>query len=82
MSAKTVGFAIHESERALLDELVEHYGGGNRSEFLRVAIRRLARDRRAERLSAVQQEARKDLGRVVTADEVRAAIASEVGKVA
>lgn len=82
MGAKTVGFAISESERALLDELVEHYGGGNRSEFLRVAIRRLARDRRAERLSAVQQEARKDLGRVVTADEVRAAIASEVGKVA
>jgi Arc/MetJ-type ribon-helix-helix transcriptional regulator len=82
MSAKTVGFAIGDDERPLLDELVEHYGGGNRSEFLRVAIRRLARDRRAERLQALQQEAREELGRVVTADEVRAAISAQVGRVA
>jgi Arc/MetJ-type ribon-helix-helix transcriptional regulator len=81
MSAKTVGFAIADDERALLDELVEHYGGGNRSEFLRVAIRRLARDRRAERLQELQQEAREQLGRVVTPDEVRAAIAEQVGRV-
>jgi len=82
MSAKTVGFAIGDDERALLDELVEQYGGGNRSEFLRVAIRRLARDRRAERLQALQQEAREELGRVVSADEVRAAISEQVGRVA
>lgn len=80
MSAKTVGFAIGDDERALLDELVEHYGGGNRSAFLRVAIRRLARDRRAERLQAVQLEAREQLGRVVTPDEVRAAVAEQVGR--
>lgn len=82
MTAKTVGFAISDDERALLDELVEHYGGGNRSEFLRVAIRRLARDRRAERLQALQQEAREQLGRVVTPDEVRAAVAELVGRAA
>lgn len=82
MNAKTVGFAIGDEERALLDELVKHYGGGNRSEFLRVAIRRLARDRRAERLQAVQHEARGQLGRVVSPDEVRAAIAEQVGRVA
>lgn len=82
MTAKTVGFAIGDDERALLDELVDHYGGGNRSEFLRVAIRRLARDRRAERLQALQQEAREQLGRVVTPDEVRAAVAKQVGRAA
>ncbi|MDX2025141.1 ribbon-helix-helix domain-containing protein [Microcella sp.] len=82
MTAKTVGFAIGDDERALLDELVEHYGGGNRSEFLRVAIRRLARDRRAERLQALQQEAHEQLGRVVTPDEVRAAVAEQVGRAA
>lgn len=82
MTAKTVGFAIGDDERALLDELVDHYGGGNRSEFLRVAIRRLARDRRGERLQALQQEAREQLGRVVTPDEVRAAVAKQVGRAA
>lgn len=82
MSAKTVGFAIGDDERALLDELVEHYGGGNRSEFLRVAIRRLARDRRAERLQALQRNAREELGRTVTPDEVRAAVAQQVSRVA
>lgn len=82
MSAKTVGFAISDDERVLLDELVEHYGGGNRSEFLRVAIRRLARDRRADRLQDLQREAREQLGRVVTPDEVHAAIAEQVGRVA
>jgi Arc/MetJ-type ribon-helix-helix transcriptional regulator len=82
VTAKTVGFAIGDDERALLDELVDHYGGGNRSEFLRVAIRRLARDRRAERLQALQQEAREQLGRVVTPDEVRAAVAKQVGRAA
>ena len=82
MSAKTVGFAIGDDERALLDELVEHYGGGNRSEFLRVAIRRLARDRRAERLQALQRDAREELGRVVTPEEVSAAVAQQVGRVA
>lgn len=80
MTAKTVGFAIGDDERALLDDLVEHYGGGNRSEFLRVAIRRLARDRRAERLQALQHEAREQLGRVVTPDDVRAAVAEQVGR--
>ena len=70
MTAKTVGFAISEEDRPELELLVEHFGGGNRSEFLRVAIRRLSRDLRTENLQELQAQARRELGRVVSPDEV------------
>ena len=72
MAAKTVGFAIADEDRAQLDALVEHYGNGNRSEFLRVAMKRLHRDMLAERMQGMQARARDELdGRVVTRDEIR-----------
>jgi len=71
MTAKTVGFAIADEDRAQLDALVEHFGNGNRSEFLRVAMKRLRRDMLAERLQQLQAQAREDLGgRVVSPEEV------------
>jgi Arc/MetJ-type ribon-helix-helix transcriptional regulator len=70
MTAKTVGFAISDEDRPELEKLVEHFGGGNRSEFLRVAMRRLSRDLRAETLQELQRQAHSELGRVVSADEV------------
>ncbi len=70
MAAKTVGFAISEEDRPELDLLVEHFGGGNRSEFLRVAMRRLSRDLRAEGLQGLQTQARQQLGRIVSPEEV------------
>ena len=75
MTAKTVGFAISDEDRPLLEELVEHYGNGHRSEFLRVAMKRLKRDRMAEKLRALQQDVRADLaGRIVSQEEVTAAV--------
>lgn len=75
MTAKTVGFAIADEDREQLDALVEHYGKGNRSEFLRVAMRRLHRDLMAERLRSLQARAREELaGRVVTREEVTALV--------
>jgi Arc/MetJ-type ribon-helix-helix transcriptional regulator len=81
MAAKTVGFAIADEDRAQLDTLVEHYGHGNRSEFLRVAIKHLRHDMWAEKMQRIQSDVRADLdGRVVPAEEitqlVRRAIAS------
>ena len=70
MPAKTVGFAISDEDRAELEVLVEHFGGGNRSEFLRVAMRRLSRDLRAENLRELQAQAHRELGRVVSPEEV------------
>lgn len=71
MRAKTVGFAIADQDRQLLDELVNEFGNGNRSEFLRVAMNRMARERFANRLVAIQAEAREQLGgRVLSESEV------------
>ena len=75
MAARTVGFAIADEDREQLNALVEHYGNGNRSEFLRVAMRRLHRDMLAERMQELQARAREELGgRVVTRDEVTALV--------
>lgn len=75
MGAKTVGFAIADEDRELLEELVTEYGGGNRSEFLRFAIRKVARDRLAERMAKLQSEARAEMGgKVYTTKETQALI--------
>lgn len=75
MAAKTVGFAIADEDRERLDALVEHYGNGNRSEFLRVAMKRLHRDLLVERMQELQARARDELGgRIVTRDEVSALV--------
>jgi Arc/MetJ-type ribon-helix-helix transcriptional regulator len=75
MRAKTVGFAIADEDRALLEDLVTEYGGGNRSEFLRYAMKKIARDRLAERMAKLQQEARKDMGgKVYTTEETQVLI--------
>lgn len=68
MRAKTVGFAIADSDRELLDRLVNHFGAGNRSEFLRVAMRRLEHERLAERFSETKQLINKELGGKVLND--------------
>jgi hypothetical protein len=71
MAAVTVGFAIAEEDKALLEELVDFYADGNRSEFLRLAMKRMARDRFAKRLSDLQGAIKKDLnGSVFTTEEI------------
>lgn len=71
MAAVTVGFAIAEEDRAKLDELVEFYAAGNRSEFLRLAMQRMARDRFANRLTELQNMAHQELaGKTFTSDEI------------
>lgn len=71
MAAQTVGFAIDPELRPGLNEVVEHYGHGNRSEFLRVAVREFQSRMRLERLHALREEARQERGgRILSADEV------------
>jgi Arc/MetJ-type ribon-helix-helix transcriptional regulator len=71
MAAITVGFAIAEEDRAQLEELVNFYADGNRSEFLRMAMQRMARDRFANRLSQIQNLAHEELqGRLFSTEEV------------
>ena len=75
MSAKTVGFATADQDRAQLDRLVERFGHGNRSEFLRAAMKVMAVEDRAARLRDVQARAGQAIGRVVDAAEVNDLVA-------
>jgi hypothetical protein len=59
MSAKTVEFAVDDNDRARLQILVDYFGDGSRAE-LRVAIERLTREMRAEKMQVLQQQARED----------------------
>jgi len=75
MASRSIGFAVAEEDLPLLDELVEKYGGGNRSELLRVAMRRLRHDAWAEKMRTLQADARAEMGgRVYTPDEVQALV--------
>lgn len=77
MRAKTVGIAVSDDLRPALDEVVEHFGGGNRSEFLRLAVRDYQARLRLERLHAIREDARSDRGgRQLSLDEVMTLIRS------
>lgn len=39
MTAQTIGFAVQPEDRAVLDELVEYFGAGNRSAYLRATLK-------------------------------------------
>ncbi|MEY4321080.1 MAG: hypothetical protein RLZZ471_1021 [Actinomycetota bacterium] len=62
MRAKTVGFAIADEDRELLDRLVAKYGDGNRSEFLRKAMQMMAKVEFAERFNGILGDIQQELG--------------------
>jgi hypothetical protein len=54
MSTRTIGFAVEDDDRPLLDELVEYFGDGNRSAYLRATLRFMASVKLAEELRETQ----------------------------
>ena len=75
MAAKTVGIAVSDDLRPALDEVVAHFGHGNRSEFLRLAVRDYQGRLRLERLHALREAARAERGgRRYSTDEVLALV--------
>lgn len=54
MASQTIGFAISDEDRERLDRLVDHFGGGNRSAYLRATFKVMESLRRAERLREMQ----------------------------
>jgi Arc/MetJ-type ribon-helix-helix transcriptional regulator len=54
MTTRTIGFAVAEEDEARLERLTERFGHGNRSAFLREAMRQMEVVERAERLAALQ----------------------------
>ncbi len=55
MGSVTVGFSIAEEDQDRLDRLVRHFGGGNRSAFLRRALDVMESAEHAERLREFQR---------------------------
>ncbi len=55
MATKTIGFAVAEEDAARLERLTERFGHGNRSAFLREAMRQMEVIDRAGRLAALQE---------------------------
>lgn len=54
MATTSVGFAVSEEDRARLDDLVDYFGGGNRSAYLRATFKVMESIRRAEILRELQ----------------------------
>lgn len=52
--SESVGFAVAAEDRPRLDRLVERFGHGNRSAFLREAMARMEAADRADRLRRLQ----------------------------
>jgi Arc/MetJ-type ribon-helix-helix transcriptional regulator len=54
MATTTISFAVADEDRHRLDRLVEHFGAGNRSAFLRAALPVMEALARADRLRELQ----------------------------
>jgi CRISPR/Cas system Type II protein with McrA/HNH and RuvC-like nuclease domain len=54
VGTSTMGFAVAEDDRERLERLVEHFGGGNRSAYLRATLPVMESLARAERLRELQ----------------------------
>jgi Arc/MetJ-type ribon-helix-helix transcriptional regulator len=54
MATKTIGFAVAAEDEKRLHRLTEKFGHGNRSAFLREAMRQMEVVDRAERLADLQ----------------------------
>jgi Arc/MetJ-type ribon-helix-helix transcriptional regulator len=71
VASQTVGFAISDEDRERLDRLVEHFGGGNRSAYLRATLKVMESLRRAERLRELQAANHRRLAeRGISADDL------------
>lgn len=79
MGAKTIGFAVADEDRAQLDELVDYFGNGNRSAYLRETLKIMSSVKLAEewqQLQAYGQSRLDELG--VTIDDVSALVRREL----
>jgi hypothetical protein len=54
MASQTIGFAVSDEDRERLDKLVEHFGAGNRSAYLRATFKVMESLRRAQQLRELQ----------------------------
>lgn len=71
MASTTVGFAVADEDRERLDRLVEHFGHGNRSAYLRTSMKIMEGVMLAEELRELQAYGQRKLAeRGYTIDDV------------
>lgn len=54
MASQIVGFAVSDEDRDRLDRLVDYFGGGDRSAYLRATLKIMESLHRVERLRSLQ----------------------------
>jgi len=69
MATTTVGFAVADEDQERLARLVEYFGGGNRSAYLRATLSVMESLARAERLRELQAESAERLAAVGVDDK-------------
>jgi hypothetical protein len=69
MATMSIGFAVSEEDRARLDELVDYFGGGNRSAYLRATLKVMESIRRADILRDLQARSHRRLAEQGIAEE-------------
>lgn len=83
MTARSVAFAVAEEDVPVLDELVAYFGGGNRSEFLRQAMKRMRRELWADSMRDLQARTRTELGgKVFSREDVDALVKRTIAQYA
>lgn len=80
MSTTTIGFAVSDDDRPTLDELVEYFGDGNRSAYLRATFKIMKSVKLAEEWRQIQAEGQQHLAAQGLAIDDVAAITKRVLK--
>ena len=63
MSKRIIGFVVADEDRPGLDELVEYFGSGDRSAYLRATIKIMKSVKLAEELHSIQSYGEQQLAR-------------------
>lgn len=69
MVARPISFAVEDEDIPLLEELATEFGGGNRSEFLRVAMKEFKKKLRFQQMEELHAEMLKERGGKVYSTE-------------
>jgi hypothetical protein len=69
MATTSIGFAVSDEDRVRLDELVDYFGGGNRSAYLRATLKVMESIRRADILRDLQARSHQRLAEQGIAEE-------------
>ena len=76
VGSRSVAFAVAEEDIPVLEALVEQFGGGNRSEFLRQAMKRMRHEAWAAKMRDLQAKVHAEIGQPLTRAEIDASISA------